>query len=215
MIESPAPCLGERNPSRSNRSTVTPCSFPIRRLKFHAVVSLIALLGTLATLRADLPLSITAAVSESGDYELIYQAAIPATNEWQGKNIPYSIDNSATARAFDRIAYVMELDGEWVWASFNTFTTDLAEIGVPTYDVHPVEVQRYVGSLNVFSNIADVWRVTTGIAIADANLEFWSGDYGAPNLSGIPGANSSLYDTGDAMKVGAGYITPVLRGFCR
>lgn len=199
MIENPAPYFVEWSASHSHRSALEPISFSSRKLRFHALA---VLLGTLVTLRADVPLAITDAVAESGDYQLIYQAAVPANNEWQGKSVPYSVDNSATALAFDRIAYVMELDGEWVWASFNTFTTDLAEIGVPTYDLHPAPVQRYVRSLNVFSNITDATRVATGLAIADANLEFWSGDIGTPNLSRIPSASGSLYDTGDAMKAG-------------
>ena len=56
---------------------------------------------------------------------LVYSLDIPNDGNFRdGNPVPYSIDNSATAPAFDRIAYYLELDsGSGTSTSVNTVET--------------------------------------------------------------------------------------------
>lgn len=158
-----------------------------------------------ATSQAQLPAAIAEAVAESGDYQLIYQVAIPALNEWGGSanNINYTVDNSGSGMEFDRVAYVMEVDSEWVWVSFDAVFSSLAEIGVPVLALHPEPVQQVVEDMSVFSNVNDEGRIQTGTGLTGGNIEFWSGNYGAGNALGIPNASDADWDFGDTMVAGS------------
>ena len=82
---------------------------------------------------ADVPGSIKGVVPEAVGYEIIYELDIPVVNTILGSinNINYGVDRSESGINFDRVAYVLQLDNDWVWVSFDTFTTSLSKLGVP------------------------------------------------------------------------------------
>ncbi|MCF7732895.1 MAG: hypothetical protein K9N23_14495, partial [Akkermansiaceae bacterium] len=134
-------------------------------------------------------------------YELIYQLAIPAAQpRWNANTIPYSVDEAQYGeRLFDRVAYLLELDGNWVYASFDPHTNRIAQIGVPTLGVSSTPFQNYVTNMNVDSNVPGI---VTGSGITTGNIEFWGANYEQPNSLGIPNANDGTYDFGDRMTPG-------------
>lgn len=145
--------------------------------------------------------AILANVPETSGYQLIQQLAIPsASPRWNFNEIPYSIDESKYGPLlFDRVAYLMELDGEWVYASFDAFTNSITKIGVPNASATDVPFQQIVSNMNVASNSVGI---TTGDGITTGNIEFWGGNYQQPNSAGIPGADGATYDFGDTMTPG-------------
>ncbi|YCM42736.1 hypothetical protein V2O64_15590 [Verrucomicrobiaceae bacterium 227] len=171
------------------------------RSKYSLVLSIFSLVSA-GALKAEVPAAILAAVGESGDYDLIYEVAIPGTNQWGGANVPYDIDNSASDIEFDRIAYLLELDGEWVWVSFRAFTNELVKTGIPVLGIHPEPVQEILKEMNVYSNLGNETRLQTGTNLSGGNIEFWGGNYARPNALGIPNADEASFDFGDVMTVG-------------
>jgi lysophospholipase L1-like esterase len=147
------------------------------------------------------PPAALANVPDSG-YELIYQLSIPANHpQWNLKPITYSVDEAKYGeQLFDRVAYMMETDGNWVYASFDPHTNRIAQIGVPSAQVTSTPFQQIVSNMNVDSNVAGI---VTGTGIMTGNIEFWGGNYSQANSIGIPGANAGTYDFGDVMTAGA------------
>lgn len=148
--------------------------------------------------------TILANIPETSGYKLIHKLAIPsATPQWNLNAIPYSIDESRYGeQLFDRVAYLMELDGNWAYASFDRHTNTLSKIGVPTLGVSPTAIQQRVANLNVASNVAGI---VTGTGLTGGNIEFWGGDYSVANAQGIPNASATLFDFGDTMASGGGH----------
>ncbi len=157
--------------------------------------------GASVQFTAATPPAVLANVPEAADYDLIYHLAIPVTKpQWNLNPITYSIDEAQYGeRLFDRVAYLMELDGNWVYASFDAFGNQIGQIGVPALTVSSTPVQRIVTDMNVASNVG---TIVTGEGISTGNIEFWGGNYAAANGIGIPGASDSLFDFGDTMSVG-------------
>lgn len=153
-----------------------------------------------ATFTAYTPPAVLANVPDAG-YQLIYRLAIPAASGlWNLNTIPYSVDEAKYGeRPFDRVAYLMELDGNWVYASFDPVTSTLAKVGVPTLTVSATPFQQIVAHMNVASNVAGI---ATGTDIATGNIEFWGGNYQPANAIGIPNASATDYDFGDVMTAG-------------
>ena len=145
--------------------------------------------------------AVVAGVADAAGYELIYRLAMPtASPAWSINTIPYSVDEAKYGeRPFDRVAYLMELDGNWVYASFDRHTNALSKIGVPTSGVTATAFQQIVANMNVASNVGSI---VTGTGITTGNIEFWSGNYTAANALGIPNANAVTYDFGDTMTAG-------------
>ena len=143
-------------------------------------------------------------VAETSGYNLIYKLAIPtATPQWNANTIPYGVDEAKYGeRLFDRVAYLLELDGNWVYASFDRHTGAVAKTGVPTLGVSATPFQQNVTNLNVASNVGSI---VTGTGLAGGNIEFFGGDYSAPNAIGIPNASATLYDFGDTMAAAGGH----------
>ena len=167
------------------------------------IMGLIAL--TCVTAQAQLPEYIANDVPELNDYELIYHIQIPEVNEWSGNpaRIKYLVDKSAGGpSAVDRVAYVMELDEEWVWVSFDTYSGDIKKLGIPTKNIHPVAVQQKITNMNIYSNVDDEDRITTGEGLTGGNIEFWGGNYAPANALEIPNADGATFDFGDTMAAG-------------
>lgn len=164
----------------------------------------VSLVGASANFTGYSTPAIVAGVTDAAGYDLIYRLAIPsATPQWNLNTIPYSLDESKySERQFDRVAYLMELDGHWVYASFDRHTNALRKIGIPTLGVSTTAFQQIVANMNVESNVG---TITTGTGIATGNIEFFGGDYSAPNALGIPNGSATLYDFGDTMSTGGGH----------
>lgn len=136
-------------------------------------------------------------VAEAATYTLVYQLAIPANSDYTDAPVPYAIDNSATISGYQRVAYCLQLDDQWVWVSMDDFTGGvITQTGVPVRSVTPGGFQQVVANMNVDSNVPGV---VTGDAIATGNIEFWQNCYNRPSLLGLAGANDALYDFDDSI----------------
>ncbi|GAP63187.1 hypothetical protein ARMA_1610 [Ardenticatena maritima] len=134
-------------------------------------------------------------VAETGLYSLVYQLTIPVDVDYNGAMPAYSVDNSATVGAYDRVGYCLELDSQWVWVSMDDFTGGNAQqTGVPVISVNPNGFQQTVSNMTVDSNVAGV---TTGSNITTGNIEFWHNCYIEDVTLNLPGASSSTYDYDD------------------
>jgi len=145
--------------------------------------------------------AILAAIPDAG-MDLIYCLQIPAaTPQWNLNDIPYLVDEAQYGEMlFDRVAYLMELDGDWAYASFDSHTNRIAQTGVPTLNISATPFQQLVTNLNVASNVPGI---VTGNGLATGNIEFWGGNYQQANGIGVPGASDAVYDFGDNMTPGA------------
>ncbi len=159
--------------------------------------------GASAQFTAFTPPAILSNVPEAANYKLIYQLAIPATvPTWNVNPVPYSINEAQFGeQGFDRVAYLFELSGNWVYASFDAFTSSLSKIGVPTLASSDAPFQRNVTNMNVSSNVPGI---VTGTGISTGNIEFWSGNYTAAKNAVLSPANASdvIFDFGDTMTSG-------------
>ena len=72
-----------------------------------------------------IPSSIVNNIPEASSYGIVYELDIPASNANYGNNaISYALDNtSASSTNHTRVAYYMELDGDWVWVSMDDFAS--------------------------------------------------------------------------------------------
>jgi hypothetical protein len=160
-----------------------------------------AILAGVSNLSADVPAAILAAIPDSDQYSLIYEAAIPETTPAWGPGATYVIDNSATGPVnFDRVAYIMALDDTWVWVSYDTVVqaNTLVTVGVPTVAVvDGAPIQTTVTNMDVFSSITDANVVATGTGLSGGNIEFWPGNYNQANDANIPNASPNSLDFGD------------------
>ena len=106
-------------------------------------------------------------VAESTNYSVVYSLSLPWTGNYSASAPPYSVDLHAGAGPFTRVAYYLELQTpagalQYVWVSMNAFTTNAAQIGVPTI-ASGASFQQAVTNLNV---ISDVPGVVNGTGLA-------------------------------------------------
>lgn len=136
-------------------------------------------------------------VAEASDYRLVYELPIPDGDRCYDAAAddppPYSVDNTADIMGFDRVAYCMQLDDQWIWVSMDAFTDDPTKLGVPTRATGE-GFQQIVSNMNVASNVPDIVQ---GEGITTGNIEFWPHDFGKGNAIGIPGASDDTWDFGD------------------
>ncbi len=150
-------------------------------------------------------------VPEASEYKLAYRLALPtAAAMWNVNTIPYSLDESKYGeQLFDRVAYLLELDSNWAYASFDRHTNAISKVGVPTLAVSPTAMAQRVTNMNVLSNVPSI---QAGTGITTGNIEFWGGNYSGPNALAIPNANVTTFDFGDTMTAG-GYGTLQIHNF--
>ena len=69
-------------------------------------------------------------VSEAQGFELVYELDPTVVSDFD-TGIPYTIDNASQYRrgGFDRVAYMMELNDDWVWVSFDCLNKDASDVG--------------------------------------------------------------------------------------
>ena len=132
-------------------------------------------------------------VAEASSYTLVYSLNIPTSANYNAGLPPYSVNNTASIGSFDRVAYCVQLDSNWIWVSLDAFTAVPAQVGVPVISTGAV-FQQIVSNMNVASNVPSI---ISGTGIATGNIEFWHHCYGTGNEIGIPGASGSVYDFGD------------------
>ncbi len=138
--------------------------------------------------------------AETAGMQLVYELTIPVTGNWNNVAVPYSVNNAASIPngSFTRVAYYMELNGSWVYASFDAagFTNNASKTGVP--NLASAEYYRYgnttISNMNVYSNVGSI---VTGTGISTGNVEFWATNYTNANAFGVPGASGTVYDFGD------------------
>ena len=137
-------------------------------------------------------------VAEAAHYQLAYSLNIPNAPNYSA-GVTYNVDNHARLGAFGRVAYYLELQTtnagplQYMWVSMNPFTTNLAQIGVPTLASGAV-FQQSVTGMNVASSVAGI---VPGTNLTGGNLEFWPYNYTAPNPGSVSGASGSVFDWGD------------------
>jgi hypothetical protein len=131
-------------------------------------------------------------VLEVNDFEKVYSLDIPTESNYNGNAPIYAIDNSAENFGFvDRVAYYMELDGNWVWASFDTLTQDLSRTGVPI----GFSWKQRISNLSIESNVTGV---TTGL-FSEGYIEFFDNCYSTAQTDGGLGGSDTLYDVDDVI----------------
>ncbi|HEY3323481.1 MAG TPA: autotransporter-associated beta strand repeat-containing protein, partial [Planctomycetota bacterium] len=152
------------------------------------------------------PAALVANAPELAGYRLVYQKNIPNAVIYNGTTIVYDQDysNDIAVGSFDRVAYYLQLDGNWVEVSFDAagFTNDAKKTGIPNTNSGEF-YQQNVANMNVASNVAGI---ATGSALTGGNLEFWPSDYNQANAVGVPNANAGAFDFGDGgAGMGSGY----------
>jgi sialate O-acetylesterase len=133
-------------------------------------------------------------IDEAERYTLVYDldlARLSASPE-------YAVDASGDVGAFDRIAYLVELQGtdgtaQYVWVSMVAFTDDSTKIGIPTV-ASGARFQKVVENVRVRTNAEGLstWDKLAG------NVEMWPSNYGPGNAAAIPLASAEIWDFGDA-----------------
>ncbi|RKX44290.1 MAG: hypothetical protein DRP64_06795, partial [Verrucomicrobia bacterium] len=149
-------------------------------------------------------LAINLNVLESKAYKLVYELDIRERAIFQDSfPVSYATDRSASVSGdFDRIAYWLQLDDQWVYVSMDAFTSDIKAIGLPHNVDNFVTHQRTVNNMNVHASAGA--GITTGTSLT-GNVEMWHGNYGKINSSGIPNASDDVYDFGDQNSSNAGF----------
>jgi sialate O-acetylesterase len=163
----------------------------VRRL-FALTAAAVASGFAAAPSRADVITNVP--LAELAGYQVVYEWNIPDNSAgWNTVAVPYTVNTSATIAtgSYDRVAYYLELDGNWVYASFNAsgFLADPKKLGVPANNATNgtgVASNMTVSSMNVYSNVGGI---TTGTGLTGGKVEFWPSNYGA-------GANN-LFDHDD------------------
>ena len=117
----------------------------------------------------------------------------------------HPVDNSALVpKDFTRVGYFLELvdlqgRASWVWTSFDAFSTDFADIDIPTADkAHPMGGHvngRAVSDLEVCSNVEGI---AVGRHLEGGVVEFSPWNYGGGNVRHVPGATEA-FDFGDEL----------------
>ncbi len=161
--------------------------------------------GTTSPFTAFTPPAALNVVAETSGYRLIYQLDIPtASPRWNLNAVPYSVDQTKFGEfGFDRVAYMMALDSNWMYTSFNRHTDSLKKIGIPTLGVSATPFQQDVVSMNVATNVTSVYPDTAlRTGLTGGNIEFWGGNYDAVNDRGVANASATAFDWGDRMTSG-------------
>lgn len=129
------------------------------------------------------------------EHQLVYDLDLSKL----GEKIQYDVDNSDDIKAYDRIAYLLELtptngDTQVMYVSMNAFTDNVKQIGIPT-TASKASFQQPVEALDIYTNVSDI---VSGTNIPAGHIEFWPNNYGPDNAARVEGAVDTLYDCGDA-----------------
>lgn len=172
----------------------------VKMIKRIAVIALMAV--GVSSFAADAPKADALAnIPEAKDYQLVYDLDLMKA----ARDIVYDADNTAkfTGKAFDRVAYFVELqpnegEAQYVYVSMDAFTPDVTKIGVPTV-ASGNTFQQPVANMNVVSNVKSI---VAGTALKSGNIEFWPTNYATGNAAKVPNADEATYDFGDVPQPG-------------
>ena len=149
----------------------------------------------------------TDAEIEAMGYTHIYSLSIPDQPNFR-KGAPYTLDNSSlNLGPLESVAYRLNLGADnFCYTSFGAYTSDLTQIGVPTFTSHTQE-QRYVQ--NLYYEAKSPTLTTAGTTVTQGNIEFWPWNYSTANAANIPGASGASgnrnYDFGDSCSYGGSH----------
>lgn len=141
-------------------------------------------------------------VAEATNYTLVYALNLPWTGNFNTVSPPYSVDLHTNVGPFTRVAYYLELQApggtlQYAWVSMNAFTTNAAQIGVPT-TLSGASFQQTATNLNV---VSDVPGVATGTGLT-GSLDFTPQNGGWMVVSNAGQAVFGLNNWGG----GSGYV---------
>ncbi|MBO4630779.1 MAG: hypothetical protein J5858_02540 [Lentisphaeria bacterium] len=136
-------------------------------------------------------------VSRRGGKHMIY--LYDMHNSWNARKIKYTVDNSGKfpGRKIKRVYYYLELvhkngNMDYVCVSFDPFTGNLSQIGVPHVS-HKGIFQQNVTNMEIRSNVKGL---TCG-KFPTGNIEFTPHNYTPVNSKTVPNALNEKYDAGD------------------
>ena len=138
-------------------------------------------------------------VPELEGFRRVLQADLPSAGGFAGAG--YSVDDTAKAGAFTRVAYVLELvcrddSVDWAVAAMDAFTADASKIGVPA--VTKAFFQQGVANLVVRSNRENV---PEGSFTEGGVIEFFNANYSPQTkLAGV-GGSDKVYDFNDTISL--------------
>jgi len=129
-------------------------------------------------------------VPDLADYTKVYALNIPrAASSFAQNPVPYSVNNTSSVTwGFDKIAYCLEADAQWSYASMSAFTQDPTQIGVP---VDYTRSQR-VDDLTVRGS-----AVTPVTHSPNGAIEFGYSQYASTRSERYPGTSDTLADADD------------------
>ncbi len=144
-------------------------------------------------------------VPEAGDYRLVYSLNIPNAPNYS-VGITYDTDLHACASNFTRVAYYLEVQPaggalDYAWVSFDAMTTNITQIGVPTFG-SGANFQMTITNMNVLSSMPSILN---GTNMTGGNIEFWPSNYTQVNAAGVPNASAANYDWGDQESTSGNY----------
>lgn len=145
-------------------------------------------------------------VGELSDYQLLYEAEVPATARPWLDGVDYAIDRRAELSGpISRVAYCLEgrnvRTPQWSYASMNAWTQDLNALRVP--ETQAAMTRRTVDNLTVRSSTLNGTAAAVQADGATGFLEMWPNQYGPATSAGGPaGANNTLWDFSDSPTLG-------------
>jgi sialate O-acetylesterase len=114
----------------------------------------------------------------SCEFRIIFGVNVPIAATWhEVADVPYDIDDAASAVAFDRVAYRLILDDEEVWVETDPVSNVAADLGMPVDVLHDAPVLN-VTVLSFAANQASIAIPETGA------VEMWSNCY-SEGLNGV------------------------------
>lgn len=108
--------------------------------------------------------------TDGGGWTRVYDLDIPTTGDWNTYgDILYTTSLSGKTMPFTQVAYRMQLNTDYVFASMNDFSSgDIKKLGVPV----DWEYQKNIAGVNIVSNKIPNATNTAG------KMEFWHNCYG-------------------------------------
>ena len=132
-------------------------------------------------------------------YDLLYAYALPVTCATLVNGTAFAVNNANDTVPFDRVAYFLELDHptfghQWVWVSFDAYTTDRTKLGFPNQTGNLFMWQRKVDNMDVVCNVDGITNYT---GCATGNVEIWPSNYGTGTTGLGLGGSGSTFDFDD------------------
>ena len=126
-------------------------------------------------------------MKELEGFRTVYEIDIDPAPHFGSKPPAYKVDNSKSAGAFTKVAYLLQLQSsggiQYVMTSMDAFTGDVAKLAIPHLK-SGTRMQKKVTNLTVRSNVKDVPELTDDDG---GCIEFGNMNYAPPNAQKLPG----------------------------